>query len=93
MARPVITKERVLVDTLQALQCDVCDFVYATEEPDARGRPSVENPEGAGQLYRANKRTLEDGTVSHSETLDLCPTCMSAVWGEVTKRREKHKGG
>lgn len=93
MARPTITKERVLIDEHQALQCDICSFVYATTEgADHRGM-GPEFPEGSGMMFRTRKHLAPDGGPQHSETREFCPTCMSAVWDEVEARRKKHKGG
>lgn len=92
MARPTITKERVLVDMHQALQCDICEFVFATDE-DGRSRGlGPDFPEGSGMVFRKRKHTNDTNREELSETRELCPTCLSAVWDEVEQRRRKHKG-
>lgn len=95
MARATVPKVREVVDELPALQCDLCDFVFSVMVADVHGRLDSESPiypVGAGQMVRATDKSVE--RYAHSagfpgERRDLCPTCMQAIWDEVTARREK----
>lgn len=96
MARATVPKVREVVDELPALQCDLCDFVFSVVEALPEGyqiRQHPDHPLGSGRMFRSSTTRVSGSTDARwwkdEEIRDLCPTCMQAIWDDVTKRREK----
>ena len=88
MARGTAMFERVVVDELDALLCDICGVEYARATHPDEAAPyrgsSARPPAGSGAFVIYEK----EADVANLRKMDLCVGCAGVLWDELQTRKK-----
>ncbi len=89
MVSKTIQQSRTVIDSVGALECDLCSEVFSNSTPTAdagtlNGFTNIPaHPEGSGIFLLMEKASSNRS----NRKLDLCPACAGVTWDWLQERK------